>query len=187
MPKPLKITTPVIMLSIMLFSIGGSILNWYIFNGTKREIFFNIAIVLGATAIHFFIMFLSAPIVFTIFRKRFNYSSAWFNQKSFEKSMYRVLRVKDWKSKVPAYDSREYSLKDHLPEEIIMNMCHAEVVHEVICVLSYIPILLGRVIGDYKILILTSMIFSCCHLPFIFIQRFNRPRIISVKNRIFHT
>lgn len=133
------------------------------------------------------IMFISAPIVFLLFRKKFNYTSVWLAPKKFEAGLYKMLKVKNWKNKVPVYDIDEYSFEKHSLEEIIMNTCHAEVVHEVISVVSYVPILLGGLINHYKLIILTSIAFSCCHLIFVVIQRFNRPRIIKLyesrKNR----
>ena len=172
--------TPLIMAMIMIIAIIGTILSVYMYIQTANELVLYISIILGVVAAHFFIMHISAPFVFLLFRKKFNYSSFWFTPKKFEKKLYKILKVKEWKTMVPVYESDEYSLKTHTAEEVIMNICHAEVVHEVIFITSYLPIICGLLISHWGVLILTSFVFSCCHLIFVMIQRYNRPRIVRL-------
>lgn len=181
--KKKKSNLPIIMLIAMVISFIGTFLCAYAFRKTTNILALYMCIIFGTVAIHFLIMHISAPIVFMIFKKKFNYNSFWFTQKKFENNLYRILMVKKWKTKVPTYDADEYSLKIHSIEDVIMNMCHAEVVHEVIFVLSYLPIVCGVVILHWWILILTSFLFSCFHLTFIIIQRYNRPRVIRLYER----
>ncbi|MBQ8164863.1 MAG: hypothetical protein IJZ94_03520 [Clostridia bacterium] len=171
---------PIIMAMIMIISIIGTILSACMYIQTTHEFALYISIIFGTVAVHFFIMHISAPFVFLFFRKKFNYSSFWFIPKNFEKNLYKILNVKKWKTKVPAYDSDEYSLETHTVEEVIMNMCHAEVVHEVLSITSYLPIIGGLAISHWGVLVLTSFVFSCCHLIFVIIQRYNRPRIVRL-------
>lgn len=178
--KKRKSNIPIIMAITMIISIIGTILNVYMYIKTTHTFALYIGIISGAVAVHFLIMHISAPFVFLIFRKKFNYNSFWFMPKKFEKNLYKIMKVKKWKTKVPSYDSDEYSLETHNVEDVIMNMCHAEVVHEVIFVASYLPIIGGFVISHWGVLILTSFLFSCCHLIFVIIQRYNRPRIVRL-------
>ncbi|MDE7304230.1 MAG: hypothetical protein K2N60_13035 [Oscillospiraceae bacterium] len=173
-----KNNTLIIILAVMLISILGTALCAFCYAQTLREPALFACIAFGTVAAHFLIMFFSGPAVSMIFGKKFNYNSPWFQQKEFEKKLYKILRVKKWKTKVLAYDSDEYSLKKHTAEEIVMNMCHAEVVHEVIVVASYLPLLGGLFISHWGLLLLTSFVFSCFHLIFVIIQRYNRPRFI---------
>ena len=122
----------------------------------------------------------SAPIVQMVFQKKFDYDSFWFRSKAFEKKLYQILKVKKWKNIVPTYDKREYALKEEELEQVIHNMCHAEVTHEVIMLTGYFPVLLGQQISHWGILLMMSFLFSLVHLPFIFIQRYNRPRVIRL-------
>lgn len=170
--------TLIIILAVMLISILGTVLCAYCYSRTMRESALFACIAFGTVAAHFLIMFFSGPAVSMIFGKKFNYNSPWFQQKGFEKKLYKILRVKKWKTKVLAYDRDEYSLKKHTAEEIAMNMCHAEVVHEVIVVASYLPLLGGLFISHWGLLLLTSFVFSSFHLIFVIIQRYNRPRFI---------
>lgn len=171
---------PIIMVMIMIITIICTALSAYMYIQMTYELLLYISVILGSVSAHFIIMHVSAPFVFIIFRKKFNYSSFWFAPKKFEKNLYKILRVKELKTMVPAYESDEYSLKSHIAEEVIMNMCHAEVVHEVISITSYLPIIYGLVISHWGVLILTSFVFSCCHLIFVMIQRYNRPRIVRL-------
>ncbi len=181
--KKKKSSIPIIMLIAMLISVLGTLLCGYAYLQTTGILAMYMCIIFGTVAVHFLIMHISAPIVFLIFKKRFNYDSFWFIPKRFEKDLYEILKVKKWKTKVPSYDSDEYSLKIHTAEDVIMNMCHAEVVHEVIFVASYLPIMGGFVISHWGVLILTSFVLSGCHLVFIVIQRYNRPRVVRLYER----
>jgi hypothetical protein len=124
-------------------------------------------------------MFITAPILFALFRMKYNYRHRWFTPKRFEEKLYQILKVKKWKNKIPTYDNAAYSLtKQNIPKAIQMT-CHAEVVHEVIAVLSYLPILLGLVIPKVGLFIVLSFVFSVIHLLFSTVQRYNRPRLVG--------
>lgn len=180
MMKKKKYNTPVIMLMVMALNIILTALSAYIYTQTAHKSALYVCIIFGAAAAHFLVMFFSAPMVFMIFGKKFKYDSFWFQPKKFEKKLYQILKVKKWKTKVITYNSEEYSLKTHTAEEVIMNMCHAEAAHEVIIVTSYLPVLGGFFISHWGLLVLTSFIFSCCHLVFVIIQRYNRPRVVRL-------
>ena len=180
-PRNTVLTTMILIFSL---SILGCFLCFYFYQQAQIAWFFTIGVVFFSVAIHFLIMFISAPVVFMLFRNKYNCNSFWFKQKPFEKTLYRILKIKKWKNKLPAYDRNEYSLQLNNPETIAQNMCHAEVVHEVIALASYLPILFGLVISNYGLLTILSMFFSIIHLVFVFIQRYNRPRFIRLSKKI---
>lgn len=97
--------------------------------------------------------------------------------------LYEMLKVKKWKNRVFSYDKSEYLLSKHTPAEVIMNMCHAEIVHEVIAVTSYLSVLLGLLVDHYLILLVSAFCFSLCHLVFVFVQRYNRPRVVRIHEK----
>ena len=66
----------------------------------------------------------------------FRPDSAWFSEKPFEKALYRKLRVKKWKAKMPTYSPQTYALGSLPPETIAKTMCRNEVVHELCAVFS---------------------------------------------------
>lgn len=173
-------SVPFTMLIIWLVNILATCLCLYFYINVGAVYICYAAIVFGSVAAHFLIMYISAPIVFLVFQKKYKYDSFWFRQKGFEKKLYKSLRVKEWKTKLPAYNSKEYSLQCNDMETIIYNMCHAEVVHEVIMLASYLPVLFGKIFSNYWLIIALSFVFSCTHLSFVIIQRYNRPRIIRI-------
>ena len=68
-------------------------------------------------------------------------------------------------------------------EEIVGATCQAEIVHEIIMVLSLLPITLISVLGGAVALIATSvlaMLFDCL---FVILQRYNRLRLVKIMNR----
>ncbi len=125
---------------------------------------------------------LCAPIVFIVFRKKFNYKNLWFKEKSFENKLYKFLKVKKWKSRVATYEENQVSITHHSIEDVIMNMCHAEIVHEFIAICSYLPLILYSHISPF-LLIASSLLFSIIHLFYAVIQRYNRPRLIKILER----
>lgn len=140
-------------------------------------------VLMASVFFHVVVMVLSAPLVQAVFKKNFNYRSFWFRQKGFEQTLYRVIKVKIWKSKIVSYDKSEYLFSKHTPLEVIMNMCHAEIVHEVIAVASYLSVLLGLLVDHYLIFLVSSFCFSLCHLVFVFVQRYNRPRVVRIHEK----
>ena len=106
------------MLIAMVISFIGTFLCAYAFRKTTNILALYMCIIFGTVATHFLIMHISAPIVFLIFKKKFNYNSFWFIPKKFENDLYRILKVKKWKTKVPTYDADEYSLKFHTVEDV---------------------------------------------------------------------
>lgn len=113
---------------------------------------------------------------------RFNCKSQWFSEKRFEKSLYKVLKVKRWKGKMPSYNPSSYMTKDSDLDSIVNTMCRNEVIHEVNALLSFVPILFS----------ISSVLLQCLSLPqllravwivFVVMQRYNRPRLVRLIER----
>ena len=172
------------MLSIFGCLSIGSYGFFVLYEVVKMEWALIVGMIMGYTAIHFVLMFISAPIVFLFFRMKYNYHHNWFVTKKFEAKLHRVLKVKKWKTKIPTYDSMAYALSEQNIMKAIQMTCHAEIVHEVIAVLSYLPVLFGLVISKWELLIVLSTFFSMIHLLFSIVQRYNRPRLIRHYERI---
>ena len=56
----------------------------------------------------------------------------------------------------------------------------AELVHETIAVLSFLPIAAGVRFGAYPVFIITSVLAAACDMAFVIMQRYNRPRLIKL-------
>ena len=113
----------------------------------------------------------------------FRPASPWFLEKPFEKALYRKLRVKKWKAKMPTYSPQTYVLGSLPPETIAKTMCRNEVVHELCAVFSLLPILLGFSFGAWWFFVPTSVFGFFADLAFAAMQRYNRPRILRLVRR----
>ena len=113
----------------------------------------------------------------------FRPDSPWFLEKPFEKALYRKLRVKKWKAKMPTYSPQTYALGSLPPETIAKTMCRNEVVHELCAVFSLLPILLGFSFGAWWFFVPTSVFGFFADLAFAAMQRYNRPRILRLVRR----
>ena len=104
----------------------------------------------------------------------------WFVQKSFEPRLYDQLQVKQWKDHMPTYDPAAFSLRNNSLEQIVLNSCVSEAVHEVIVLFSFLPILFTFLWGALPVFLITSMLAAAFDGCFIVMQRYNRPRLLRI-------
>lgn len=109
--------------------------------------------------------------------KEFNNDSFWFTEHKFEKNLYKVLKVKIWKSKLITAKPEQFDLESVDLHTILHNINQAEIVHEISMVIAFIPLLFSIWWGAFYIFFITSFLSSLMDLSFVFIQRYNRPRI----------
>ncbi len=101
----------------------------------------------------------------------------------------KTLKIKKWKDKLPQYISKNGFSKKCLEkkpskeylERFIMETCRAEWNHFMCCM--YFPI--SFLINSKIYAIIFSLIPIFANLPFLFIQRFNRIRLLKLMNRGF--
>ncbi len=133
------------------------------------------------TFYHIFMRFLVGEIVVIIFKNRsFNENSFIFRIHSYEPKLYKILKVKKWKTGVITAVPEQFDINKVGPKGLLHNMLQAELVHRIIMVLSFVPLLLIIPYGSPIIFILTSIIACFIDTTFVIIQRFNRPRIINL-------
>ncbi len=149
----------------------------------KTGFLFSAAITFGVTFYHFAMRLAVGYSVEKIFAKNINYNCKWFAPKKFEHRIYKKLKVRKWKGKVPTFNPEQFDVEKHTLDEIIRSMCIAEIVHEVIFLLSFLPIFLAIPFGDFWIFFITSIISTNFDLVFIILQRYNRPRVINLLYR----
>ena len=104
----------------------------------------------------------------------------WFRQKSFEPRLYALLRVRQWKDHMPTYDPASFSLQSNTMEQIVHNSCVSEAVHEVIVLLSFIPLLCTFLWGAFPVFLITSVLSAAFDSCFVMMQRYNRPRLLHI-------
>jgi hypothetical protein len=163
----------------------GFILAAYFTDG--GDPWFTFAMIFGTTAYHFVMRLAVGGSVAALFPKEVNCENFWFRERKFERKLYAFLRVKKWKGKKPTYNPDDFSLKKHTYSEVIRSMCVAEVGHEIIIVLSFVPLLFSffgnQFWLNFSIMAATSLIAAAVESQFVIMQRFNRPRMIRLQKR----
>ena len=138
------------------------------------------AISFGTTAYHFVMRLLVGYVVPKLTDYAFDYRARWFQPRRWEPALYRKLAVRKWKGTIPTYCPSQFSLKTNPLLRVIQNMCGAEVVHEVIMVLSFLPLLAAPVFGAFPVFLITSVLSALYDSIFVIAQRFNRPRLVRI-------
>ena len=138
------------------------------------------SIAFGITAYHMLLRFLAPVILHVFFHRRYNADSRWFRQKSWETGLYHFLHVKAWKSHMMTYDPSQFSLKKYSMEQILQNMCHAELIHELNIILSFSSLLFAIPFGSFPVFLITALLAALFDGIFVIIQRYNRPRIAAI-------
>lgn len=115
---------------------------------------------------------------------RVDYNHRWFRLLPFEAALYERLQVGRWKSGLPTYDPEAFDRHKHSWEEIAQAMCQAELVHEVIAVLSFLPVLASVWLGEPVVFLITSVLAAAFDLLFVVIQRYNRPRVLKIVEKL---
>ena len=114
---------------------------------------------------------------------KINPQNWWFREKSFEKKLYRILRVKRWKGKALTYNPESFSLREHTLEEIALVTVKSETDHWINEIISVLPIFFSLIWGQFWIFLVTSLAAMIFDAQFIVIQRYNRPRLLKLAKR----
>lgn len=148
------------------------------------ELFLSLYVTFLTTSYHFIMRIIVGESVTFFYRKReFHYECWWYQQHKFEQHFYKILKVKKWKKRAITAKPEQFDVKNRSFDELIHNMTQAEVSHEMIMVLSFVPLFFIHWYGAPAVFILTSI--AACLVDFIFvmIQRYNRPRVLQMKKR----
>lgn len=151
-----------------------------LYGGTHWAPALSLAITCGTVAYHFCMRLAAGGFFDRLLRNRVDYTRRWFRVSEREQRVYVRLGVKGWLHRMPTYDKTAFDRHLHSWEEIAMATCQAELVHEVIVVLSLLPILGGIPFGAWPVFILTSLGAALFDTLFVCMQRYNRPRILRL-------
>ncbi|MBR3994101.1 MAG: hypothetical protein IKI97_02360 [Clostridia bacterium] len=105
------------------------------------------------------------------------YKHPFFKPLSFEKKLYKILRVRQWRDKVLTFNPDEFLLSKRTLPEIANTMAKAEVDHWVNEIISITAIFFSLIWGVFPIFFITSIMAMLFDAQFIVVQRFNRPKI----------
>ncbi|MBP0983910.1 MAG: hypothetical protein J6A19_09300 [Oscillospiraceae bacterium] len=157
---------------------------WLIFGSV---VLFSLMITFGTILYHFAVRIAVGAAVDRLTAGGVNYHAAWFRHSGSEKKLFRLMRVHRWKLKLPTYTPEKFSLKDNTPEQVVMNMCAAEIIHEINIAASFVPVLMSIAIPVLRetmlVFVITSTAAAVFDLLFVIIQRYNRPRMMRLIQR----
>lgn len=170
-------------ITITILSVTAAMICLGIYNDTKHGALLAAAITFGTTAYHF-LMRLSVGFLFDkTMNNRADYTKSWYQCRTWETKLYERLHVKRWKRGIPTYDSSLFDCKKHSWHEIVQASCQAELVHEVIALLSFLPILFSVWFDATAVFLITSVLAASVDITFVIIQRYNRPRMMRLIGR----
>lgn len=165
---------------ITVFCFAAAVITSILYHCFDREICLTLAIVFGTTAYHLGMRLSVGQLYNVIMKNRADYTKKWFQIHSWENRLYRVLRVKKWKDKMPAYNPELFSVKEHTWHEIAQAMCQAELVHETNMALSFLPLIAVRWFGAFYVFLITSVCGALFDSLFVIMQRYNRTRVVRI-------
>ena len=171
------------MILTTVFLLIGFAISLPIFIVTGNTISEIITITIGVTLYHFAMRLAVGMVVNLIMKNEAKHNSAWFREKRFEKKLYNLLRVRKWQKHVPTYSPETFDTSKKTVKEIVGATCQSEIVHEVIMVLSWLPIAAIPFLGGTAAIIITSFFSMMIDSTFVILQRYNRPRLVRVMER----
>lgn len=142
-----------------------------------------LAITFGTAAYHLGVRLLVGKAFDRWMGNRADLSRRWYQPRPWEDKLYRLLRVKSWKDRMPTFYPDEFSPEKHSWEEIAQVMCQSELVHETNILMSFLPLLAAIPFGAFWVFLVTSLLGGLFDLSLAILQRYNRPRVVRLARR----
>ncbi len=163
-----------------VFSLTGGIVFLFLWNHFRLGAFFSLVITFFTTFYHF-IMRITVAYLVVIFRKNKtdkNFVPVKLSRP--EMIFYDKIRIKKWKKLVPTYNPSLFSVKNTSLQELMHNMIDARIGHEIIAVLSFVPLLFSKPLDGTLPFLITSVLAAVFDMQFVLIQRYNTARISTI-------
>lgn len=154
-----------------------------LYRNTGNGASLTLAITFGTISYHLLMRLLVGCAINCLLNNHVDYRRRWFQVKDAEQKLYKKMRVKKWKGKMATYDPDCFDSRIHTWEEIAQTMCQAELVHEVIILFSFVPILAAIPFGAWFVFVITSVFAACYDAMFVIMQRYNRPRVMKLMEK----
>jgi hypothetical protein len=171
---------PKIMNRIALSATAMTLICAAFYMNTENGFSLTLAITFGTISYHFIMRLLVGFIINSLLNNHVDYRRRWFQVSAAEQALYKKIKVKKWKGNMATYNPSSFDSRIHTWDEIAQAMCQAEIVHEVIIVLSFLPILASIAFGALFVFVITSVLAACYDAMFVIMQRYNRPRVIKL-------
>ncbi len=149
----------------------------------RNAVAFFAAVSLFTFLFHYTIRFSIANLILKLISRLCAWNRWWFTEKKFEGVLYRILAVKKWKDFLPTWNESDFDVAVNSYDELLNHICKAEVYHELCMILSFVPVLFSLAVGKFWIFFWTSVFGALVDGLFVCIQRYNRPRILSLMKK----
>lgn len=152
---------------------------FYVLHRVYGGVFFlSVCITFLTVSYHFGMRLAVGTAVASFFKKReFNPDSFFFRIRPFERKLYEKLCVKKWEKKVITAQPEMFDLRRNTLGGLLHNMEQAELVHRIIMLLSFVPLLFIIPFGEPVVFAATSVLACLADFKFVIIQRYNRPKV----------
>ena len=140
-------------------------------------------ITFGTTAYHLLMRLCVGFLLLTLTNYDFDYHHSWFHPRNWESAFYKKIHIRKWKRMLPTYAPTQFSLDNQSLFRVIQNTCGAELVHEIIMVLSFVPLMAVPSLGSFSVFFITSALSALFDGIFVMAQRYNRPRLVRLYER----
>ena len=175
-----RIVMKKIIKSITIISFILTLLFSAVYFHTENSASLSLAITMGTTLYHFAMRLAVGFFYDRIMNNKADIGRWWYQTKGFEKRIYNWLNVKNWKGIMPSYEPELFDPQKHTWDEIAQAMCQAELVHETIILLSFVPILFAKLFGAMPVFVITSVLAAAFDMIFVIMHRYNRPRVVRL-------
>ena len=98
-----------------VFCIIISLIFYHIFNISGNYIFYILCILFAIAGFHLCVHLGIGHIVNFILKNDVDYNKIWFLERAFEDKLYKKLRVRNWKDKIPTFYPDTFSLQNNVP------------------------------------------------------------------------
>lgn len=109
-----------------------------------------------------------------------NYSHPLFRPRAFEKRVFRVLHVREWKDRVLTFNPENYDTKTRTLHELASAMAKSELDHWFNVLLSLTMLLFPLLWGGFFAFFTAAVAAILFDLQFILVQRYNRPIVLRL-------
>lgn len=169
------------LLATITLGILLTILFFILYQNTGNGLYQSLYITFLTITYHFLMRVLVGQIVSVLCRQHtFQYDAFFWREHRFEKKLYRFLCVKKWKLHMITAKPEQFDIKQRSVEELAHNMTQAELVHEIIMPLSFVPVLWIPFYGAPVVFLITSILSCLLDTLFVIMQRYNRPRVLKI-------
>ena len=146
-----------------------------------NSVLLSLAITFGTTFYHLF-MRLTVGYLVKMAGDRYDPESPWFRTGKWEAAFYRRLGLhKLIRRGIPTYSPEEFDASRGI-SALLQSTCRAEIVHELIMIFSFLPLIMNFFFPSVAFL-LTSIMGAAVDLFFVMVQRCNRPRLLKLLSR----